>query len=127
RVPPVPRDPRRPAPTAGAHRRGGGRLRGGDRADRERSPAQVTAAQASGEYHLFHAIRADLLRRLGRIDEAAVAYEAAIALTGNAVERKLLQRRRQASTTCSTRSAPTCSDGWGASTRRRSPTRRRSR
>jgi RNA polymerase sigma-70 factor (ECF subfamily) len=49
-----------------------------------------------GEYHLFHAIRADLLRRLGRIDEAAVAYEAAIGLTGNAVERKLLQRRRQA-------------------------------
>jgi RNA polymerase sigma-70 factor (ECF subfamily) len=48
------------------------------------------------EYHLFHAIRADLLRRLGRIDEAAAAYEAAIALTRNAVERKLLQRRRQA-------------------------------
>jgi RNA polymerase sigma-70 factor (ECF subfamily) len=49
-----------------------------------------------GEYHLFHAIRADLLRRLGRIDEAAVAYEAAIARSGNTVERKLLQRRRQA-------------------------------
>jgi RNA polymerase sigma-70 factor (ECF subfamily) len=49
-----------------------------------------------GDYHLFHAIRADLLRRLGRTDEAALAYEAAIARSGNAVERKLLQRRRQA-------------------------------
>ena len=36
------------------------------------------------DYHLFHAIRADLLRRLGRHGEAAPAYEAAIARTGNA-------------------------------------------
>jgi RNA polymerase sigma-70 factor (ECF subfamily) len=35
-------------------------------------------------YHLFHAIRADLLRRLGRRAEAALAYEEAIALTANA-------------------------------------------
>ena len=49
-----------------------------------------------GEYYLFHAIRADLLRRLDRTDEAAVAYEAGIARCGNAVERKLLQRKRQA-------------------------------
>ncbi len=34
-----------------------------------------------GGYPLFHAIRADLLRRLGRDAEAAVAYEAAIART----------------------------------------------
>ena len=34
-----------------------------------------------GGYHLFHAIRADLLRRLGRNAEAATAYEAAIAGT----------------------------------------------
>src|SRR5439155_8015571 len=33
------------------------------------------------EYYLFHAIRADLLRRLGRDDEAALAYEAAITRT----------------------------------------------
>ena len=38
-------------------------------------------------YYLFHAIRADLLRRLGRTTEAASAYEAAIALSGNATER----------------------------------------
>ena len=49
-------------------------------------------------YHLFHAIRADLLRRLGRDAEAALAYEAAIARTENATERKFLQRSRQALT-----------------------------
>jgi RNA polymerase sigma-70 factor, ECF subfamily len=47
-------------------------------------------------YHLFHAIRADLLRRLGRNDEAALAYEAAIARTENATERAFLQRSLRA-------------------------------
>jgi RNA polymerase sigma-70 factor (ECF subfamily) len=47
-------------------------------------------------YHLFHAIRADLLRRLGRDAEAAAAYDAALALTANEVERRFLQRRRDA-------------------------------
>jgi RNA polymerase sigma-70 factor (ECF subfamily) len=49
-----------------------------------------------GGYHVFHAIRADLLRRLGRDAEAAQAYEAASALTENAAEREFLRRRRQA-------------------------------
>jgi RNA polymerase sigma-70 factor (ECF subfamily) len=49
-------------------------------------------------YHLLHAIRADLLRRLGRNIEAALAYEAAIARTQNSAERDFLQRRRQALT-----------------------------
>jgi RNA polymerase sigma-70 factor (ECF subfamily) len=40
-----------------------------------------------GEYYLFHAIRADLLRRLGRDADAGAAYELAIARTGNAAER----------------------------------------
>jgi RNA polymerase sigma-70 factor (ECF subfamily) len=44
-------------------------------------------------YHLFHAIRADLLRRLGRNVEAALAYEAAIVRTDNATERQFLERR----------------------------------
>ena len=44
-------------------------------------------------YHLYHAIRADLLRRLGRTAEAAHAYQAAIALTDNTPERHFLQRR----------------------------------
>jgi RNA polymerase sigma-70 factor (ECF subfamily) len=51
-----------------------------------------------GGYHLFHAIRADLLRRLGRDSEAALAYEAAIARTENAAERDFLQRSRQSLT-----------------------------
>jgi RNA polymerase sigma-70 factor, ECF subfamily len=46
-------------------------------------------------YYLFHAIRADLLRRLERDADAALAYDAAIALTGNSAERAFLQRRRQ--------------------------------
>jgi RNA polymerase sigma-70 factor (ECF subfamily) len=49
-------------------------------------------------YYLFHAIRADLLRRLDRNVEAAAAYEAAIALCQNAAEREFLQRRHQAMT-----------------------------
>jgi RNA polymerase sigma-70 factor (ECF subfamily) len=47
-----------------------------------------------GGYHLFHAIRADLLRRLGRAAEADAAYEAAIALTDNVSERAFLERQR---------------------------------
>jgi RNA polymerase sigma-70 factor, ECF subfamily len=48
-----------------------------------------------GGYYLFHAIRADLLRRLGLDREAALAYEAGIALTENAAEREFLRRRRE--------------------------------
>ena len=47
-------------------------------------------------YHLFHAIRADLLRRLGRDAEAALAYDAAIARAENTAERAFLQGRRRA-------------------------------
>ncbi len=46
-------------------------------------------------YHLFHAIRADLLRRLGRAEEAETAYDAAIARTANEAERAFLRRARQ--------------------------------
>jgi RNA polymerase sigma-70 factor (ECF subfamily) len=45
-------------------------------------------------YHLFHATRADLLRRLGRREDAAAAYDAAIARTANGAERSFLQHRR---------------------------------
>jgi RNA polymerase sigma-70 factor (ECF subfamily) len=45
------------------------------------------------DYHLFHAARADLLRRLGRADEAASAYAEARARTTNAAERAFLDRR----------------------------------
>jgi RNA polymerase sigma-70 factor (ECF subfamily) len=47
-------------------------------------------------YHLFHAVRADLLRRLGRDGESAVAYRRALELAGNDAERDLLRRRLDA-------------------------------
>ena len=47
-------------------------------------------------YYLFHAIRADFLRRLGRADEAAAAYAAAIACSQNETEREFLQRGHEA-------------------------------
>jgi RNA polymerase sigma-70 factor (ECF subfamily) len=45
-------------------------------------------------YYLLHAIRGDLLGRLGRNEEAAKAYDAAIARTENAAESEFLRRRR---------------------------------
>lgn len=47
-----------------------------------------------GGFHVFHAVRADLLRRLARDDEARLAYDAAIAVTANDAERAFLRRRR---------------------------------
>jgi RNA polymerase sigma-70 factor (ECF subfamily) len=44
-------------------------------------------------YHLFHAARADLLRRSGRSDEAKLAYQRALDLVTNPVERKYLVQR----------------------------------
>ena len=46
------------------------------------------------DYHLYHAIRADLLRRAGRAAEADDAYARAIARAGNAREREFLARAR---------------------------------
>ncbi len=46
-----------------------------------------------GSYYLFHAIRADLLVRVGRMDEARAAYSAAIDLTTNQAEQDFLRTR----------------------------------
>ncbi|UVJ39682.1 RNA polymerase sigma factor [Arthrobacter sp. CJ23] len=46
-----------------------------------------------GRYYLFHAVRAELLRRLGRNAEALAAYRAALELAGNAAEREFLEHR----------------------------------
>ncbi|HET9788174.1 MAG TPA: hypothetical protein VFP47_13625, partial [Pyrinomonadaceae bacterium] len=51
---------------------------------------------ASGElddYHLLHAARADMLRRLGSNDEAAESYQTALSLVTNDSERRFLERR----------------------------------
>ncbi len=45
-------------------------------------------------YHAYHAIRAELLRRLGRSQESRAAYDKAIELAGNTAETANLTRRR---------------------------------
>jgi RNA polymerase sigma-70 factor (ECF subfamily) len=64
--------------------------------------AEIEGAEAALEivdllalpnYHLYHAVRADLLRRAGRDADAAAAYQSALAGCGNARERDFLQRQ----------------------------------
>jgi RNA polymerase sigma-70 factor (ECF subfamily) len=54
---------------------------------------QVAAPGDLDSYYLYHAARADLLRRLRRNEEALAAYERALSLSANAVERRYLRRR----------------------------------
>jgi RNA polymerase sigma-70 factor, ECF subfamily len=61
-----------------------------------RALALIDALAATGdldEYHLLHAARADLLRRLGSAGDAAASYERALALVTNDGERRFLERR----------------------------------
>jgi RNA polymerase sigma-70 factor (ECF subfamily) len=53
----------------------------------------LAASGALGGYRLLPATRADLLRRLGRNDEAADAYRSALALVGTGAEQRYLDRR----------------------------------
>jgi RNA polymerase sigma-70 factor (ECF subfamily) len=59
---------------------------------------EVALAEVSGlpleGYHIFHATRADLLRRLGRSEQSRAAYDRAIELAGNTAETAYLIRRR---------------------------------
>jgi RNA polymerase sigma-70 factor, ECF subfamily len=55
--------------------------------------ALVDAIEDLSSYHLYHATRADLLRRLDRNDEASLAYRRALERTHNAAERLYLERR----------------------------------
>lgn len=54
---------------------------------------QIGETKALSGYYLFHAARADLLRRSDRLAEAKAAYQNALTLTQNVVEQKYLQRR----------------------------------
>lgn len=58
--------------------------------------ALLTGGSAFAHY-LYHAVRADILRRLHRPAEAAEAYKRALSLTANAVERRYLRHRLGAS------------------------------
>ncbi len=54
-----------------------------------------TAASDLDNYHLLHAVRADMLRRMGSLAEAAASYQRALALVTNDSERRFLERRLQ--------------------------------
>jgi RNA polymerase sigma-70 factor (ECF subfamily) len=55
----------------------------------------LASAGTLENYHLFHAARADVLRRMGSKEESAKSYSRAIALAGNESERNFLERRLQ--------------------------------
>jgi RNA polymerase sigma-70 factor (ECF subfamily) len=62
-------------------------------------------------YHLLHAVRADLLRRLGRAEQAIASYRDALALVTNESERRFLENRIEevlssGAGTCATSPAP---------------------
>lgn len=61
---------------------------------------EIGASRDLENYHLYHAARADLLRRLNRHAEAAEAYQRALALTANAVEQRYLLRRLRELESC---------------------------
>jgi RNA polymerase sigma-70 factor (ECF subfamily) len=54
---------------------------------------RIEALAELDEYYLYHAARADILRRMNSLDEAAQAYRRALALTTNAIEQDFLTRR----------------------------------
>jgi RNA polymerase sigma-70 factor (ECF subfamily) len=56
---------------------------------------ELDASGGLSRYHLLHATRADLLRRLGRVAEARAAYVQALELTASDAERRFLTRRLQ--------------------------------
>src|SRR5205807_238662 len=54
---------------------------------------ELAAAGALERYHLLHAARADMLRRLGDSEAAVKSYERALSLVSNDSERRFLERR----------------------------------
>jgi RNA polymerase sigma-70 factor (ECF subfamily) len=59
----------------------------------EQGLALIDAVGTLQNYYLFHASRADLLRRLHRYDEAIAAYETALSLTTNLIEQNYIRGR----------------------------------
>ena len=54
---------------------------------------RLRLGETLAHYHLYHAARADLLRRAGRYKDAAASYRAALRLCQNRIEQRFLQRR----------------------------------
>ena len=67
--------------------------------DVEGGLALLDAIEGLDGYSYLPAARADLLRRLGRLEEAAVSYREALELTDNGAERRFLLRRLEEVTT----------------------------
>jgi len=59
--------------------------------DNPRAALEIVDRLGLADYRVYHAIRADLLRRLGRAEEAAKAYALAVAMSGNRGERSFLE------------------------------------
>lgn len=81
-----------PSPVVALNRAVAVAMADGPRAGLEIIDALATSGEL-GEYHLLHAARADLLRRIGDTSEARRSYERALSLVGNESERRFLERR----------------------------------
>ena len=81
-----------PSPIVALNRAVAVAMRDGPQAGLTLIDALLTRGELS-EYHLAHAARADLCRRLARTEEARAAYQRAIALTQQGPERRFLERR----------------------------------
>ena len=66
--------------------------------DEPQAALDTIAGLRLDDYYLFHAVRADLLRRADRPAEAAAAYEVALGKCGNVAEREFLSGRLQSLT-----------------------------
>ena len=83
-----------PSPVVALNRAVAVAMRDGPRAGLELIDA-ILARGELAEYHLAHAARADLCRRLGRTAEARTSYQKALALARQYPERRFLERRLQ--------------------------------
>jgi RNA polymerase sigma-70 factor, ECF subfamily len=83
----------RPSPVAALNRVVAVAMRDGAESGLSALDAALAVHPNAADYPLLPAIRADLLRRAGRWDEAAAAYRAAIERAGTQPERRLLRRR----------------------------------
>ena len=70
-----------------------GRLQQAGEIEGPEAALQIIGALALDDYQYLHSTRADLLRRLGRTEEARLAYERALELARNEPERRFLERR----------------------------------
>jgi RNA polymerase sigma-70 factor (ECF subfamily) len=83
-----------PSPIVALNRAVAVAMRDGPQAGLELIDA-ILAQGALADYHLAHAARADMCRRLGRTDDARISYQKALALARQDPERRFLQRRLQ--------------------------------